>query len=461
MEKFENYEINGKALADAEKYVLRKVKAGEPADLKKYANNPDHRNLRGKFLENLICNKFGDKIPRSGIQISNAIIISEFEIAYAEIEHVVKFLSCTFKKAVNMQDCIFKKHFYIDESIFEGPFDINGSEIGKQFSADKAQFLDEKTLLYGLKVMHDAAFFGDVKFKGKISLSDGNFFSLLIGSEKQYVNLPNITLRRAVVDNLRIQNIEIDELDIRYTTIKKSAIFEKVSIKNKVDLRDSVINGWQLIDVKLPYEFIKLETKQKGKKESILLDGLTYNEISAKKEGKQDWEKLIDLVDNSRFNTQNYNQLDAYFQRCGLGKWAYKVYKSGKLRAVNLLPCWKKWPTRILWGVLAGYGRKPYLSLPWIVLFVALGALFFSLSFDSKTLESHAYLKQMAENYPWPTKIILSLDRFLPGVDLGVAKHWAPPENFCFWGWIYWHVQKLLGWILIPIALAAIYTRLK
>jgi hypothetical protein len=130
-------------------------------------------------------------------------------------------------------------------------------------------------------------------------------------------------------------------------------------------------------------------------------------------------------------------------------------------KEVALLSWWKKWPTRIFWGGLAGYGRKPYLSIPWIVLIVALGALAFPLTFDGKTLESHLWLTQMAKSYPSTMKLILSLDRFLPGVDLGVAKYWAPPVNFWFLAWIYWYMQKLLGWVLVPIALAAIYTRIK
>jgi hypothetical protein len=174
----------------------------------------------------------------------------------------------------------------------------------------------------------------------------------------------------------------------------------------------------------------------------------------------EDWKKIKELLDNSHFNIQNYYELDAYFTRCGHRDRADTVFIAGKRKATRRLPRLKRWSTIIFWDLLTGYGRKPYQSLYGILICITLGALFFSPVFDPKFMASYGFVKQMAQNYPWSTKIILSLDRFLPGVDLGVAKHWAP-ATICNGLWIYWHLQKLLGWILIPITLAAIYTRIK
>jgi hypothetical protein len=111
---------------------------------------------------------------------------------------------------------------------------------------------------------------------------------------------------------------------------------------------------------------------------------------------------------------------------------------------------------------LTGYGRKPWKVLWVIVPTVVFGAWLFPPEFTAKFTESHSWLRDMTASYPWIIKFLLSLDRFLPGVDLGVAKEWSPSSTgICLLAFAYWYFLKLIGWITIPIALAAIYTRIK
>ena len=56
-------------------------------------------------------------------------------------------------------------------------------------------------------------------------------------------------------------------------------------------------------------------------------------------------------------------------------------------------------------------------------------------------------------------RLIISLDRFLP-IELGLAKDWDA-KGRQFFIWFYFFLQQVLGWILIPIALASIYSQLK
>lgn len=57
-------------------------------------------------------------------------------------------------------------------------------------------------------------------------------------------------------------------------------------------------------------------------------------------------------------------------------------------------------------------------------------------------------------------RFFLSLDEFLPGVDLGLAKLWQI-SRISFYKLLYYHFHKICGWILIPIGLAAIFSRFK
>ena len=56
-------------------------------------------------------------------------------------------------------------------------------------------------------------------------------------------------------------------------------------------------------------------------------------------------------------------------------------------------------------------------------------------------------------------RFFISLDRFLP-IDLGLAKHWDP-QSCHFLVWLYFFMQQTIGWILIPIALASIYSQIR
>jgi hypothetical protein len=55
---------------------------------------------------------------------------------------------------------------------------------------------------------------------------------------------------------------------------------------------------------------------------------------------------------------------------------------------------------------------------------------------------------------------LLSLDEFLPEVDLGLAKLWQL-NRISFPTRMYNHFHKIAGWVLIPISLAAVYTQFK
>lgn len=57
-------------------------------------------------------------------------------------------------------------------------------------------------------------------------------------------------------------------------------------------------------------------------------------------------------------------------------------------------------------------------------------------------------------------RFFLSMDEFLPGVDLGLAKLWQI-SKISFPMLLYYHFHKIAGWVLIPIGLAAVLTQFK
>jgi hypothetical protein len=63
---------------------------------------------------------------------------------------------------------------------------------------------------------------------------------------------------------------------------------------------------------------------------------------------------------------------------------------------------------------------------------------------------------QKPENPPWNySPFWYRLDLFIPFVDLQAANIWMPKQD-CRFTRLYVRLQKIFGWILIPICLAAL-----
>ena len=113
---------------------------------------------------------------------------------------------------------------------------------------------------------------------------------------------------------------------------------------------------------------------------------------------------------------------------------------------------WLEW---LFWGRLAGYGKKPFRVFFISLSLILLGAYLFDPEYlmdNKKSTEGRLYKSLLL-------RFFLSVDRFLP-IELGLAKNWDAKASR-FFVWFYFHLQQILGWILIPIALASIYTQIK
>jgi hypothetical protein len=273
-------------------------------------------------------------------------------------------------------------------------------------------------------------------------------------------SIPKLDLEGTRVDRaLMIMNTEVGHIEARNLTVYGPATLGKVTITAEADFRDTSFQQLNIIDVDWP--------KRKEGKAMLWFDGMDFRALSTKDnpQEEEDWNKVLEWLSFARFNTQSYNRVDEYFQRCGIASWAYKVFREGKKRGLRRRRWWEpgKYFTRIFWGWLAGYGRKPARTLWFIIPLILLGAFLFEPQFANKFLENQCVFNSIIMEHNWLAKGILSLDRFLPGVDLGLAQYWQP-SHLGFWGlwiWLYWYFLKIMGWILIPITLAAIYTKIK
>ncbi len=338
-------------------------------------------------------------------------------------------------------------------TVFKGPVNFGSAAIAGDIHFDKARFenKDQPPKFYGLKVDNFGSFM-DTVFQGGVSITTASFKNLFFsGSSDSSLTYPQVNLDATVVDyGLVIGDLNLDTFQASRLQVKGPTILKNVKISRKADLRDSNLFSLKMKDVTWP-----------AKPEEVWLEGLSYQSVSAG-EGPRDWQKLSAWINDSRYDTRNYSQLADYFKHGGYQERADEVYIQGRRREV-LEQWWRPdhLATLIFWDGLAGYGKKPGRTF-WLGLIIVLvGTRFFDpRNFDPSFLGGWTW---MLNGNVWRTRVVrffLSLDEFLPGVDLGLARLWQM-SKITYPTLLYYHFHKISGWILVPIGLAAIFSQFK
>ena len=340
-----------------------------------------------------------------------------------------------------------------DGTVFKGPVDFTMASVSGMLIVNQAQFdnPDRVPNFFGMKV-DQHAFFSDNVFQGGLSMVGTSFKNLMLaGGADSAPTYKEVNLDGAMVEySLILGDLRLDVLQASRLQVKGPTVLKNLTISRKADLRDSSFYALKMLNVAWP-----------ANPEQVWLEGLTYQSVSAG-EGPQDWQKLLAWINHSRFDSRNYQQLEDFFLHGGTKDRADTVYIEGKRREVM-----QKWwhpynlATLVFWDGLAGYGKKPARTLWVSLLIVFIGTFVFDhRNFDPSFLGGWTWLLQGNRNKTLVVQFFLSLDEFLPGVDLGLARLWHI-ENISFPTLLYYHFHKIAGWILIPIGLAAVFTQFK
>ncbi len=338
-------------------------------------------------------------------------------------------------------------------TVFKGPVNFGSAAMAGDLSFDKARFENREhpPQFYGLKVDNFGSFM-DTVFQGGVSITTASFKNLFFsGGSDSSLTYPLVNLDATVVDyGLVIGDLNLDTLQASRLQVKGPTVLKNVKISRKVDLRDSNLFSLKLKDVTWP-----------AKPEEVWLEGLSYQSVSAG-EGPRDWQKLSAWINDSRYDSRNYSQLADYFKHGGYQDRADEVYIQGQRREA-LEQWWRPdhLATLIFWDGLAGYGRKPGRTFWLSLIIVMVGTLFFDhRNFDPSFMGGWTWL---LNGNIWRARVVrffLSLDEFLPGVDLGLARLWQI-SKITYPTLLYYHFHKISGWILVPIGLAAIFSQFK
>ena len=353
---------------------------------------------------------------------------------------------------VNFNSLKVGKSAFFDNAVFQGPVNFAGADIGGQFGADGARFLSrEKTANFQDIRVGQEALFRKILFKGDVNLGYGAYLALRLEGAKQdepveIRGLDSLYLTGAVVRRgLRIANFNLANLDLSHLRVTGPAAFERVSLKESADFQDAHFGVLKFKDVQWP-----VVTK------NLRLDGLTYTSLWVDK--PDNWAGLLAWVEKSAFNPQDYLELAKYYTSSGQEHWADQAYLAMKDRELAQMSWYQRWPLWLVWGSV-GYGREPGNALFYSLIVIVIGAFFYSPRLLKKEVYEAWETRLTTKFKSALVRLFISLDEFLPIVNLA----WAQELDFTkasLGRLVYFTFHRIMGVILILMALAAVVTQL-
>jgi hypothetical protein len=220
--------------------------------------------------------------------------------------------------------------------------------------------------------------------------------------------------------------------------------------------------------------------------ENVNVDRLIYGSIAP-------FQEALQLVTNAKFSASNYSRLESYLRKEGQLQDAKKVGEAWAARqrceerSFSFLWSWFLWlfvdngfePERALYigaivvvlGIVIFWGKEntattggqgattpspvpaPAPQAPPSAPTGGQGATTPRARWKSLT----ASMQKCDPSKPTPNynPFLYSLDLFVPAISLGMAKYWMPENSDKLrWAWLY--IQRILGWIIVPIGLLAL-----
>lgn len=436
--------LDGRGLTAIEKFVQEQVVAGKTADLRRQFGSETNSVLRGAFLEALLTQP-GTNVHRNGVSIEHAVILQGIDLRNTAVRYEVNLIGCRFAEEVNFSKSHFDNSLSLAGCTFERPVNFSAMKVSRAGTFDQATFEAEvnatQVELTGLFSARETRFnsrTGAVDFTSLKVVGDAFFTGATFAGPVtfQYAHFAENCRfdRRTFANAAALVNFEAVKVGAT-TTFAESRFAGYVSFK---DARFAALDfskvSWPVTHFDHPW---------------LWLNGMTYQRISAGSE-KESWQNLHTLVQStarqSAYSADIYATLDEYYRRLGYPSQANLFFRAQKQREreeVLTGPAWA-WSFFLDWFV--GYGRSPQRAIFWSVAIVGMGCLMFRPNRMEPQKPEYSGRKYSPFWY--------SMDVYLPVIKLHDAEIWKPKEEYVA-AQVWRRIHTVLGWALIPIALAA------
>jgi len=317
---------------------------------------------------------------------------------------------------VNFGETLVEKYVFLKQTNFFGPLSLLHLRTGGNLELEETSFHNRDwppgfdfmdigdSVLVSHSIFAGGADFGNTKIGRNLSLTDVRFTN------------PDASL------------------DLGAMNVDSALFFTDVSIAGTFSLLYSTVGGAYFKDVAWP-----------KKQDSIGLTEFQYQHLTYW-DSKNPSATFLDVLNQSRFYAKSYYRLEKHYVNHGQSGDAavVAVYRLNREREEMPLTSPFYW-LNLAYAVYILYGFFPPLALLWMLLIVAIGFGVFH-NKDKMTVTG-----QTGKPY-WP--FLYSLDLFLPIINLGWKKNWAPRPERKF-ARLYATFHRWIAWVLIPLAIYA------
>ncbi|MBC8094893.1 MAG: pentapeptide repeat-containing protein [Akkermansiaceae bacterium] len=429
----------------AEKYLLDQVAAGKVADFNTAFPDEGARAIRGIFLEELLTGSRKDCIiHRNGVQVEGAVVREAVDLRNAEIARATQLVRCRFEGSINFSRSIFHESLSVEGSVFQGPANFSEMKVSRGFNFQKAVFKQsanfEQLEVAGVLQAGGVAFEDE---NGTVTFNNLKAGSAVCFTNALFAGAVDFKLSRVAGD------LKFDRARFTHSTgfvsfeelkVEGSTSFSQAEFAGYTSLKDSRFNALDVTDAKWP-------VREYG--QWLWLNGVGYQRISAGEE-RSSSSNLLALVNRaahgSAYSSDIYSSLAEFYRREGYPREANQFLIAQKRRERDEALHGMAWGWSLFLDWFVGYGRSPQRALVWSIAIVLVGMLVFR---PHRMEPRTTNLKTDFYSPLW-----YSVDLFLPLIKLQDAELWKPRDDFRFarfWS----RLHTMLGWALIPIALAA------
>jgi uncharacterized protein YjbI with pentapeptide repeats len=389
---------------------------------------------------NFSADYFGSNADFEHAEFMQALKFEHVQVAGRSIFRGVRFLS---GPAPSFRGTFFRQEAWFEEAEFHQGADFRGTQF------------DSEARFSGVTFAGEADFAGS-RFAGLAHFTSGL-------SPSGTTDLPGTIFHRVQFD---------------YAVFERDAVFEDAAFAGPTSFRQATFRAVYLsADGRLRErprsQRYKADEVQEQFQSTVDLRGCTYQRIQVH------WRSLFHRPDGSlrleHYDRQPYTQLEHALRTVGRDDEADAVYLDRRETECELeldSHQYSTWLFDLLWGKVTNYGVRLYRLGVIALLFLLLGARLFSRA-------GAVSLKDGASGTEQDTRcrlsarqaFFLSLRCFLP-VDILIGSEWAPKDEpvgilHASWAWnkirptTFAVVLRILGWFLVPVAIAAVAGVLK
>lgn len=484
-------------LLAAEKDFAAKAEAGTPVVYPASGVEIGARTITGKFLERqLIALKGNAAIKDKGLEIENAEISGDVAIGRTTFPYNLRFKNCHFAKRLSFNDSRFERSLEFDGSRFDEGLVIEDVAVkgdilislhfpppgDKSFADNNFQLnriqVDGRTQISAglaekpVSLTVDSVKTRDMSITSSTKLAllsvqnlDADALRISSTQRPSDAEILSLFLTGDRIKNiLDIKGMRVDTLKADRTEIGGEFVLSEIAVTNTLDLSFSKINAlrWSTNRTNFP-------ARNDGR--GVLLTGLVFRNLQVTQSGHveprgaedpliwqyppdsvESFDASIKMLHSASYSASAFDSFEQLLSSRGESAHAEDVFVAGRHErrrsdvVLNNPVTWIGFAGDWLHEYILGYGRIARWPVIWSLVIICAGAYLFR-------NQSSMYSQAEHGDPPPYSPMWYSVELFLPVVDLGVAKSWRPAKGRLA---MYARFHQLSGWVLIPVALAAI-----